>query len=97
MSLHQISYQSTARQFLTDDDLQDLLAKARVYNAAHHISGMLLCRGGQFVQVLEGEEAVLRALYEKIKVDPRHSDLRLLVDEPLAQRQFGLWTMAYRV
>ncbi|WP_046243805.1 BLUF domain-containing protein, partial [Hymenobacter terrenus] len=96
MSLHYLSYQSVALQPFSDEALQDLLAKARVYNIAHQVSGMLLYRDGQFVQVLEGEEDVLRELYTKIQRDPRHTNVVTLVDEPLPQRKFSAWSMAYR-
>ena len=96
MSLHHLSYQSTALLSVSDDAMQELLAKSRAYNTAHEVSGMLMYRDGQFVQVLEGEESVLRALYDKIRRDPRHTDVVKLVDEPLARRKFGAWAMAYR-
>jgi hypothetical protein len=96
MSLHRLSYQSNALLPITGEAMQELLAKARDFNAAHGISGMLLYRDGQFVQVLEGEEAVLRTLYGKIQKDPRHTDVVTLTDEPLDQRKFGAWSMAYR-
>jgi hypothetical protein len=67
-----------------------------VYNAAHHISGMLLYRDGKFMQVLEGEETALWLLYSKILHDPRHTDIVMLADEPLPQRGFAAWSMAYR-
>jgi hypothetical protein len=96
MPLHHLSYQSTALLSVSKATMQNLLAKSRAYNLAHEVSGMLLYRNGQFVQVLEGEEPVLRALYEKIRRDPRHTDVAVLVDEPLAKRKFGSWAMAYR-
>ncbi|MBD2767550.1 BLUF domain-containing protein [Hymenobacter sp. BT664] len=96
MPLHHLSYQSTALLSVSDTVMQDLLAKSRTYNTAHEVSGMLLYRDGQFVQVLEGEESVVRALYEKIRRDPRHTDVVKLADEPLTQRKFGAWAMAYR-
>ena len=96
MPLHVLSYQSIALHPLSDAQMRGLLAKARTFNTVHQISGLLLYRQGQFTQVLEGEEAVLRALYEKIERDPRHTNLVKLSDAPLAQRNFGAWAMAYR-
>ena len=96
MPLHLLRYQSTAQLSLTDKDLQALLTKARAFNKLNQISGMLLYRAGQFVQVLEGEEDVLRSLYNKIACDPRHTNVLKLADEPLHQRGFAGWSMAYR-
>ncbi len=96
MALHCIKYQSALNAALSENELQALLAKARHYNAAHHISGLLLCRNEQVVQVLEGEEEALRVLYAKIQHDPRHHSLEVLADEPLSKRSFGAWAMALR-
>jgi hypothetical protein len=96
MPLHCLRYQSTALQPLSTRDLEGLLCKARAFNSAHQISGMLLYREGKFLQVLEGEENTLRELYAKILHDPRHAEITVLSDEPLAQRSFAAWAMAYR-
>jgi hypothetical protein len=57
---------------------------------------MLLYKGGNFLQVLEGpEEGVLR-LYQKISRDPRHGDVMLLTKEPIQERQFPDWSMGFQ-
>ena len=89
MPLHHLIYQSTAQLAFTDDDLRALLEKARAFNSAHRISGVLLYHEGQFVQVLEGDEAVLRPLYDRIRRDARHTHVVKLADAPLPQRNFG--------
>ena len=96
MALHYLKYQSMLRQPLTAEQFEELLTKARHYNGAHQISGLLLCRNWQCVQILEGEEAALRLLYAKIQRDPRHHALVVLADEPLPARNFGAWAMAFR-
>jgi len=96
MPLHHIIYQSTATQPFADDDLRALLADARRFNAAQHITGVLLYHDGQFLQVLEGNEAALQSLYAAIKADSRHTHLVKLADAPLVQRNFGEWSMAFR-
>lgn len=96
MALHHLIYQSTARLPFSDEDLRALLTKARAFNSAHHISGVLLYHDKQFVQVLEGEETVLLELYDNILHDPRHIHIVKLADAFLAQRSFGEWSMAFR-
>ena len=96
MALHHIIYQSTALRSMSDADLQEILVQARSFNAAHDITGVLLYHNDQFVQVLEGDEAAISPLYERIRVDARHTSVVKLADAPLATRNFGDWSMAFR-
>ena len=95
MSLHHIVYLSTAVQQMSDAELQELLTQARSFNLAHRVTGVLLYHEGQFVQVMEGEEAVVRSLYENIRRDARHNNVVKLADKNLASRSFGDWSMAF--
>jgi hypothetical protein len=56
---------------------------------------MLLYAEGSFFQVLEGAEAVLDPLYAKIEHDPRHTQMTLIIKEPISKRQFDDWTMGF--
>jgi hypothetical protein len=47
-------YVSSATKPFSPDELSELLAQARVDNAALGITGMLLYSNGNFMQVLEG-------------------------------------------
>ena len=96
MALHHIIYQSTAIRQMSDADLQELLTQARSFNAAHEITGVLLYHDHQFVQVLEGDEAIISSLYEHIRADKRHTSVIKLADSPLGSRNFGDWSMAFR-
>ncbi len=64
-----------------DLDLEEVLAMARKAddaNRALDISGSLAYEAGMFGQVLEGPETAVTALLERIRNDPRHSDLSVL-------------------
>ena len=65
-----LTYVSTAARELSKDDLNELLAQCRENNAKLGITGMLLYKDGNFMQVLEGEETVVRSIYAKISGDP---------------------------
>lgn len=91
-----ILYTSNARAPFGDDDLAALLAQSRASNAARDLTGMLLYRGGRFVQVLEGPEPAVRDLLAAIRQDSRHSDMRVLIEQPIAHREFREWTMGYQ-
>lgn len=90
-----LTYVSSATSFLTPDELLALLKTARDNNGRLGLTGMLLYKDGNFMQVLEGEEAPLRQLYAKIIKDPRHSGLIKLLDQTIETRQFPSWSMAF--
>ena len=75
--------------------VDDILAKARERNAAVGITGALLFTEGRFVQALEGERDQVRATYERIRKDPRHSDVDILSSQLAERRRFKEWSMAF--
>ncbi len=64
---------SSATRPFSGEDLRALLETCRKNNAGSGVTGMLLYRDGKFMQVLEGDEGTVRALYEGIaaKCSPR--------------------------
>lgn len=49
---------------------------------------------GTYLQYLEGETCAVSALYQKIEQDARHQGVKLLVQEPIAVRDYPEWSMA---
>ncbi|MHA7145378.1 BLUF domain-containing protein [Arthrobacter sp. TmT3-37] len=90
-----IVYSSTATRPFSDADLAELLAACRRTNNSSHLTGMLLYRQGRFLQVLEGPEATVRDRMDIIRADPRHTRIRVLIDDTINERQFPDWTMGY--
>jgi len=88
-------YASSAAELFSQTELLELLAKARENNTRLGVSGMLLYKGGNFMQVLEGEEQTVRALYTKISHDQRHRGLLALLQGEQAERQFPDWSMGF--
>jgi hypothetical protein len=84
-----------SRSFLPDD-LHELLERTRKSNKEKGITGILLYKKTNFMQVLEGEESVLDALYSKISLDPRHHNVTQLAKERISKREFPDWSMAFR-
>lgn len=93
--MHQIIYSSRAKDNMTLTTLTVLLMQARSLNERKHITGALVYGDGQFMQIMEGEEDTIRELYERVVRDPRHYDVRKLVDKPIAARSFAQWSMAF--
>lgn len=71
-----------------------LFTQARSNNKQRHITGALLVSGTTFIQALEGEEAVVRQVYDTIRQDRRHERVELLESGLVPGRVFGHWSMA---
>ncbi|MDQ1172070.1 hypothetical protein QE430_000377 [Microbacterium testaceum] len=90
-----ISYVSAAAESFDDARLAELLDQSRHSNHEHDLTGMLLYRRGRFFQVLEGPQDAVDELMTKIRRDPRHTDVRMLLSEEIDERRFSEWTMGY--
>ena len=94
--MFQLVYLSSASQPFSEDGLIALLTQARQNNVAHGLTGMLLYKDGNFMQVLEGDEAEVRRLFHTIEQDPRHHGTTVLLEEPIQARLFADWSMGFR-
>lgn len=94
--MHHLIYSSSAAIPFSDVVLQELLAQARANNEQLQVTGLLLYHEGQFMQLLEGEAAVIRALYDVIEKDSRHTGIFKLADKPIEARSFPDWSMAFK-
>ena len=89
-------YVSSAVKPFSESELIDLLSKSREKNAQKDITGILLYNDGNFMQILEGEEAAVLQLYDIISHDQRHHGMVVLVAEQTSETIFGEWSMAFR-
>lgn len=76
-------------------EIKSILAAAHKNNPALDITGALLYSGGFFCQVIEGAEEALEDLFENIQQDERHGQVTVLHFEPIGERSFGEWAMAF--
>ena len=90
-----IIYMSSATRAFSTADLSKLLEKARRNNAKLNVTGMLLYKEGNFLQLLEGEAEVVMALYEFIKNNPDHYGATILDQGEISERLFGDWSMGF--
>ena len=97
MSLTQLVYYSRNRIDTTERpllvQLREILVIAQRKNRAQDVTGFLLFDKKWFLQVLEGDEQTVMGVYDRIKTDPRHSDITLLGRRPARRRNFGVWSM----
>jgi hypothetical protein len=95
MSLIQLIYASD----LAENDEQSLtaiLASAVRHNQKNGVTGMLVYSNNRFLQVLEGESAVVEETYSRIAADGRHKKIVPLLTETIATRSFDRWSMGFR-
>jgi len=94
--LYSVTYVSSANAEFNEIALQELLQKARHNNARDGLTGMLLFKGGNFMQVLEGEEQIVRNRFRIIANDPRHKGALALLQGPIPARSFTDWSMGFQ-
>lgn len=93
--MYYLIYISTSKRLLTEPELLDILTVSRRNNYVKNVTGMLLYAGGTFMQVLEGEEAVVKEVYQKVEQDTRHKNLIQLITGTTDHRNFPDWNMAF--
>ena len=91
----QLIYISAETYRFDPEDLKILLQKARENNEQLGISGMLVYHEGSFLQILEGPEEDVMALYNKINRDRRHGEVKLLLRSVETERKFHDWSMGF--
>jgi len=93
MALGHLLYISDAVEPMTRDKLEDIREVSVRKNRENAITGVLFYSAGHFVQLLEGEPGEVRRLFDTIARDPRHRNVRLLIERPAERRVFGDWAM----
>ncbi len=89
-------YSSTALEPVCETALLARLPRYRAKNLRLAITGLLLYKQGEFMQVLEGEETDVRSLFATIQADPHHNRVQLLVSLDVPKRHFARWSMGFK-
>jgi hypothetical protein len=85
----------TSRSLCSTPEAMALLDHARIANARLDITGALYLANGRFLQCLEGKDAVIATLLERIQRDPRHCECQLLDRRSISRRVYTGWAMAW--
>ena len=70
-----------------------IVNKSNDNNKHKDITGNLVYNGGVFLQLLEGDKEQIKALYDIIAQDERHTKVNLIYFEPAQYRLFKKWNM----
>ena len=92
-AMHRLSYHSHALA-AGPAALDALYAESAAFNAKADITGALLFLDGRFAQILEGDQAAITRLYDRITRDPRHDHVTLDYVITTEGRLFPCWSMA---
>lgn len=90
-ALHFLIYVSRSRDCLTQDEVLQLLRPFQHHNRRNGISGCLIYKDGEFMQLIEGNKETVLALRDRIRADTRHDNFRIVAEGVLHQRTFTDW------
>lgn len=93
--MFELIYCSSAHKNLSSNDILDILNTAQEFNLKNGITGCLLYHNNEFIQILEGDENIVKKLYSNIERDRRHFNVMLLAENEKSERIFENWSMAY--
>ena len=83
-----LCYVSSAKNSLSNLDLEHLFRVNKRNNTNLNITGVLVYNYGNFLQILEGDKQEITMLFSKISQDPRHSNIIKLIDTTIEERIF---------
>lgn len=95
--MYTICYVSSARVGITQEELTKLFGITEENNSAHNITGILLYESGKFLQVLEGNEVVLKNLFEKIEADSRHNNIFVILNQKCKRKIFEKYASRFSI
>ncbi|RYF67951.1 MAG: BLUF domain-containing protein [Cytophagaceae bacterium] len=76
--------------------LSTMLEQSRARNAQLGITGIMLYVRGSIIQVLEGDQQQVEAMYKRIQVDGRHQQVECILNRIITKRLFTDWRMGFQ-
>ena len=86
--LHEILYSSELTAGMPTTVVATIISQARAANGKRGITGLLVFDGHRFCQHLEGPQEMLLRLMDRIAVDDRHTQIRVLHEGALHARRY---------
>lgn len=93
LEIHQLVYESRPTDALTKEQFRDILNKSQYKNIRLNLSGLLIFHAGKFLQLLEGGKKEVDELFEAIRHDPRHTDIKVVLESDCQFRSMPSWVM----
>ena len=78
---------------IEDNTVDEILASSDNYNSKSGVTGLLIFGAQLYMQFLEGPVQELDETFNRIKIDNRHTDIKILGVNLTDRRLFGSWKM----
>lgn len=84
-----------SRSKVSHEGARHIADQASAINSTKNITGVLFFDGEYFCQHLEGDKANVNMIFEKIKIDHRHTNVFLMEEGFIEARKYKDWHMRY--
>jgi len=95
MKHHQLIYYSRPTFEVTARMMLDILRKSQANNDRRKVTGVLAFHDGRFIQLLEGRQEAVAEIMQKVRLDPRHADITVVLDEDTDDAPLSTWLMGF--
>ncbi|TSE03595.1 BLUF domain-containing protein [Aquimarina algiphila] len=92
-----ISYVSTVNPDISNSDISELMDYVSSHNNAINITGILIYSEGNFFQILEGKEELVKMMFERIKKDSRHYNIIKMLYKEIKKTSFTEYHSSFTV
>ena len=92
-----ICYISDSLEHECLDKLKALYVKAKSNNLTHNITGVLIYKNQNFLQVLEGEDIKVDKTFNRIKSDSRHKNIFKVINTSIDERIFEDYNFGFTI
>lgn len=94
---HRLIYLSQVANHVRYEDAESIAETSARNNEKVGVTGLLVYTPSHFLQVLEGDQAAVRKIYERVKDDARHHRVKILFDDQVPEAEFGKWAMTVKM
>jgi hypothetical protein len=95
--LKTICYISDSRINKSLTDFNNLIVKAKSNNTKNNITGILVYKNNNFLQVLEGHTETVDSVFDKIRMDQRHQNIFKIINTSIDERFFEEYEFGFTV
>ena len=92
-----ICYISDSAEHKISDKLESIYVKAKANNLKYDITGILIYKNQNFLQVLEGEENAVNQTYTRIVEDKRHKNIFEVINTNIEERIFQDYNFGFTI
>jgi hypothetical protein len=94
--MYQLIYVSVATTAWEEEALSLVVQEWAAINEKLNITGVLIYKDQNFMQLIEGDEAVIRSMFDdRIAKDKRHTFVNVIYEGQAPKREFSSWSMLF--